>query len=694
MRQNAVRISLLGLALASACADDPASPTIETVAPDGARIFRADGGTLTPPSSAPPLSIARDFLRDQTAAGQLAVATQTTPRGGISHLRLEQRIDGLRIHGAYVKAAITELGELVQVIDRTVPVTPLVRASARDRDALSSTLVALGYEHAAASTFHRAPSVERVAYADRGTLREGFLVETWSARGNLLDYTLVGGDGRVLSVERRTNNDRYNVFAEDPSKGAQTIITGGVRPESPSGWLGTGAQTTHNITGNNVRAYLDADSNNAPDTTGTAVTNGDFITAVDLAQAPSTAANKNVAAQNLFYQNNFVHDALYRYGFNEAAGNFQTNNFGLGGAGNDAVNAEAQDGGGLDNANFATPNDGSAPRMQMYLWSGISPPGLVTLGTTDYGAWGSSFGPALTATGVTGALALVNDSVGVTGDGCESSPANSLTGKVAIVERGTCNFTVKVANAQAAGAIAVIITNNDASAAFSAGGTDRKVKIPSAMVSLADGNALRGQLGASSRLRTNPNPPLRLDGDLDTDIVYHEYGHGLTWRMVGSMSGPLAGALGEGASDVLAFMLNGDDRIGEYSAGNPLGIRRQPYATYTGSYATTVTGAQVHNDGELYAAAMYRVLLNYQAAGLSATDAFDDFVGGLDFTPSTPAYEHMRDGMLQAAPAARACLIWEGFAHYGIGVGALGKLTQGGNSISITESFAKPATCP
>jgi hypothetical protein len=38
------------------------------------------------------------------------------------------------------------------------------------------------------------------------------------------------------------------------------------------------------------------------------------------------------------------------------------------------------------------------------------------------------------------------------------------------------------------------------------------------------------------------------DGDLDADIVFHEYGHGLTWRMIGGMSGPLAGAIGEGAS--------------------------------------------------------------------------------------------------------------------------------------------------
>jgi Fungalysin metallopeptidase (M36). len=58
---------------------------------------------------------------------------------------------------------------------------------------------------------------------------------------------------------------------------------------------------------------------------------------------------------------------LYQYGFDEAGGNFQENNYGNGGAGSDSVNAEAQDGSGTCNANFGTPPDGSNPTMQMYV---------------------------------------------------------------------------------------------------------------------------------------------------------------------------------------------------------------------------------------------------------------------------------------------------------------------------------------
>ena len=63
---------------------------------------------------------------------------------------------------------------------------------------------------------------------------------------------------------------------------------------------------------------------------------------------------------NLFYWNNIIHDVQYQYGFDEAAGNFQVNNYGRGGLGNDSVRAEAQDGAGTNNANFGTPPDGSA----------------------------------------------------------------------------------------------------------------------------------------------------------------------------------------------------------------------------------------------------------------------------------------------------------------------------------------------
>ena len=508
----------------------------------------------------------------------------------------------------------------------------------------------------------------------------------------------------MLLVERRTNNDSYHVFVEDPLKGSQGLMAGpgAGNAESPSGWL-AGSQTTINIRGNNVRAYLDADANNAPDSGGTVVTSGDFLTAVNLGVAPTTAANREVAVQNLFYLNNVVHDVLYRHGFDEAAGNFQVSNFGKDGAENDPVNAEAQDGSGTDNANFATPNDGSSPRMQMYLWNGAGPDGRVAVtspvaDTLD--ARIAQFGPAPTVSGLTGSVVAVNDGTAAAGggtvtDACERLPRGSLNGKIALVDRGTCAFTVKVVNAQTAGAVGVIIANNAGTTEiFTMGGTDSKIRIPSVMIGKTDGDALRALTGVTARVAKLDQAPLMIDGDLDSDIVFHEYGHGLTWRMIGSMNGPLAGAVGEGASDVLAFLINGDDRVGEYAFSNPEGIRREPYSVYSLTYAD-VTGAEVHNDGEIYAAAMWRLKDLYVSAGLSADDLLGDFVNGMNFTPATPAFEDMRDGMLQAVGNSnRRCLIWQAFAQFGIGSGADGTINRRGK-LTITESFVVPGgACP
>lgn len=684
---------------------------------NSARITRSPAnGTITPPSNAAHRDIVASFLRgrgaDDATAASLRTTEERTIGAGQSQLRMEQEVNGLRVYGTYVRATFSSRGELLHVIENVAaPRAGVLRAQIAEAQALSAALrelypdqsfapVAAGRAgntttFAAGPFFYRNPTVTAVALPmTDNVLRAGFVVETWSAAGNQLNDSVVSGDGRVLLVEARTANDRYNVYTKDPLKGPQTIVSGpgSGNAESPAGWLGTGSQTTVNITGNNTHTYLDTDANNSPDAGGSAVTDGDFLAASDLGAQPSTAGNKAVAVQQLFYLNNVIHDTLYRQGFNEAAGNFQSNNFGLGGLGNDPVNAEAQDGSGTDNANFATPNDGSSPRMQMYLWSGVGPNSFVTVNGSDYGAWQSSFGSALTLAGVSGALAVYNDGTAPTTDGCEAS-LTSLTGKIAIVERGTCNFTVKVLNAQKAGAIGVVIVNNVPSNPFGPGGTDRKIKIPSVMVSQADGPALFGLAGAAAQLRKNPVAPLMTDGDLDSDVVFHEYGHGLTWRMIGGMSGKLAGAIGEGASDVNAFLVNGDDRIGEYAFSDPAGIRRYPYAGYPLTYSD-VTGDEVHNDGEIYAGAMWRVLENYQAAGLTADDLQHDFVGGMNFTPATPAFEDMRDGMLQfVTGTGRECLIWRGFAASGIGVGADGALSRNGRTLTITESFALPSTC-
>lgn len=661
---------------------------------------------------------------DEATTASLVEVHRGAGAGGRTHLRLEQQVGGLKVQGSSVKATFNDRGELVHLIDRLVRLPAGAPAAARvsERRALDAAMarvhpgVAPGFtpgarsgasqRFAGGSFFHRDPEVTRVLLPQAdGSLAEGFMVQTWTQRGNLLDHTLVDGHGNVLSVERRTANDSYNVFPIDPSKGPQSLLPGpgAGNAQSPAGWL-SGTQRSVAITGNNVAAYLDTDANNRADAGGSTVTGGNFTTAAVLTQSPSTTTNRAVAVQNLFYLNNRIHDILYTHGFNEAAGNFQTNNFGKGGRGNDPVNAEAQDGGGLDNANFATPNDGSRPRMQMYLWAGAGPTHEVAIsGGPTYGAKGSSFGAALTTTGRTATIRAVNDNVAAAGggtvtDGCEALAAGSLSGRIALVDRGFCSFTVKVKNAQNAGATGVIIANNAASAIFAPGGTDSTVTIPSLMISQVDGADLRARVSPTGTIRLKAVQPLRIDGNLDSDIVYHEYGHGLTWRMIGGMSGPMSGAIGEGASDVVAFMVNGDDAIGEYAASNPLGIRRFRYGGYPLTYAN-VTGAGVHADGEIYAATMWRLRELWLASGRSNDTLFGHFVDGMNFTPSSPKFEDMRKGMLASIAAsggadaiARCTLVWQAFAQFGIGDGARGTVVNS-TTLSIVPSNVARGDC-
>lgn len=714
-----VLLSLAGAVLTAA------APAQDEPAALQARTYRtARGQKLSAPSTSAPASIVARFLqaRGVSAATARTLQTASTDRAatGLTLVRIEQQLAGLRVHDAYAKAALNDRGELVHVIESLAPVRSTSVSAARidERQALRAALQALhpgsGQDPALVGRqgntatfakspfFYAAPTVERVAILmTSGAFKTAFLVETWKDRGNLLHDTLVGGDGRVLSVELRTSTDSYNVFAIDPGKTPQSVVSGpgAGNAQSPAGWVFGGTQSSTSIAGNNAHAYLDTDANNAADPGGDPVADGNFVTAADLTVSPSTAANKNVAAQNLFYLNNVIHDTLYTAGFNEAAANFQEDNFGKGGRGSDSVNAEAQDGAGTDNANFATPREGQNPRMQMFLWSGKGDHQVVVNSpfSATYRAQGAAFGPALNTTGITQDVALANDGTGTPSDACEAMAAGSLSGKIALIDRGTCTFVIKVKNAQNAGALGAIVANHLGDSIFTMGGTDATITIPSVFIGKTDGGAIKAALLSSvvnaTERRTDPAPLMR-DGDVDSDIVWHEYGHGLTWRMIGRMNGPLSGAIGEGMSDVLSVINNDDDVVGEYAFDDPLGIRTAPYTSYPRTYGD-VAGTEVHFDGEVYGAIGWRLWQNFQGAGLTKDNALTDIVDGMNFTPAHPSFEQMRDGILQSVAnsgSGHECLVWDAFAHYGVGVGAKG--TVRGSSVIVTESFQLPAGCP
>lgn len=117
----------------------------------------------------------------------------------------------------------------------------------------------------------------------------------------------------------------------------------------------------------------------------------------------------------------------------------------------------------------------------------------------------ASFGLLLSFPGLTGELMPVVDTSpgGTAGAACSAlsaATALAVNGKIALIDRGVCTFTIKVKNAQNAGALGVIIADNVAgSPPAGLGGVDPTVVIPTVRVSLADGNTLKAALQFRSR---------------------------------------------------------------------------------------------------------------------------------------------------------------------------------------------------
>lgn len=110
----------------------------------------------------------------------------------------------------------------------------------------------------------------------------------------------------------------------------------------------------------------------------------------------------------------------------------------------------------------------------------------------------TSFGTQVT-TPITADIVLVDDGTPPTNDACETIiNTSALSGKIALIRRGTCTFVAKVLAAQNAGAIGVIMMNNVAGTPVAMGGTDTAINIPSIMVAKEVGDALEAAVIAGT----------------------------------------------------------------------------------------------------------------------------------------------------------------------------------------------------
>jgi len=594
------------------------------------RSLSSERGFLSAATPGQPMAIAMDFVRRNLAALGLeesdlegyAVSNVVYSKvTGATRIYLQQQYKGIPVYNAQLQINVNRDGRIMSVNNAFMAGIQRAAGSLKPAKqltaAVSEALRFSGMKMPAPS----AVGTNRVANAGislepiNGSLmllpvRPGEARLVWNFQIHTLDkqhmwdLTVDAGTGQVWTRFDWVAGDQYRVYprpAESPNHvatlppadGRTLVVNPANALASPFGWHDTngvaGAETTTTI-GNNAEAYTDVDANNVADAgsspSGGATRNFDF--ALNLANAPSTY--RPGAVTNLFYWNNIIHDVQYNYGFDEAAGNFQLNNYGRGGAGNDPVRAEAQDGAGTNNANFGTPADGSRPRMQMFVW-------------------------------------------------------------------------------------------------------------------------------------TAPNPDR--DGDLDASIVIHEYGHGISNRLVGGPQNVNCltnrQQAGEGLSDwwALAYTARPGDTgplgrgIGTYALNQPTtgqGIRSQRYSTNpainTWTYASINGMAVPHGVGSVWAQGMWEVYWKlvdahgfdanlYNANGNAGNQRAMLYVNeGLKNTACNPTFTQIRDGIIQAAQdnhgGEDVCRMWEAFAAYGLGTNAV---SGGAASTTPTNGFNVPASC-
>ena len=162
--------------------------------------------------------------------------------------------------------------------------------------------------------------------------------------------------------------------AFQPTTVARTLVTIAAlnTNASPNGWINDTDNTT---TGNNVDVFLDRNGDFQPDRARpTGNPNRVFDLPINLNADPSTYADASVV--HMFYWQNWYHDTLYGYGFTEAAGNYQTDNFSRGGLGNDPIIAHTQFGASVgiaDNSFFIPAPDGQSGHIVEFVFDFPTP---------------------------------------------------------------------------------------------------------------------------------------------------------------------------------------------------------------------------------------------------------------------------------------------------------------------------------
>jgi subtilase family serine protease len=533
------------------------------------------GTSLSSPGRGPARTVAEQFLRarldllglDPDDQRTLVASREYWTRDtGLRHVFWTQAIDGIPVFDAVVGVHLGADGSVLRVTSSAASGRGRRREASIDAEEAAERAKAdIGAEGTvehidAGLTWFPIDGRLRLAWhviVDPGGFPQMYDILVDAESGELLlrrnRVRYADGIGRVLqspgtAVQDQRRPDPRPLGSDGTATGCPPVSNHAMQSltsqfRDPATVLGNNGR----LSGNNTRVFRQD-----PNVEGAL---GSFDGAAWLFDFPFNTAD--AAETALFFAANFAHDFFYDLGFDEAAGNFQMDNFGRGGSGGDAVVALAR-AAGRNNATWLQQPDGQSPTMSMFLWDGS-------------GCWSED----------------------VNGDGSQD-----------------------------------------------------------------------------------------LDGDLDFDIIIHEYHHGVSLRLNTSWTGNEAGAMGEGGGDFFAYSVNGDTVLAEYS--RPGGIRSINAKTYADWTCLFGLFCQVHDNGQIWANVLWDSRERFRTDMVTGSEEggvrelHQVYIDGLKLSPPAPTMLDMRDAMLQADAirnplgdrSQNFCRLWESFAGRGMGVNA------------------------
>lgn len=438
------------------------------------------------------------------------------------------------------------------------------------------------------------------------------------------------------------------------------------------------------------------------------------------------------ATTQMFYSINSIHDILYYHGFNPKSGSFQAN------VGEGAHTVGLTTGGlgktrTVNNA-FMVYSSSLSPNPTTVFFTFETPTAAGVLQIKDgvlkgdyQGGVGNNSGFKYgVSPAVSGNFVLINDNIGTdSNDGCEPIiNGDKLKGNIAVVNRGTCSFEIKISEIKKYNPSGILILNNSSNSliGFGVGDPNFDINYPIVGVNLEISDKLRQTLGTGTAVSgTIPSADFKLtkrDSSFDSEVILHEYTHAVSGRLSGGSIGGEEG-MGEGWSDYVAINLTqqpnqiGKDQInmGSYAFGGG-GLRRLPYTTDmsvnpdTYDYLKVIgPGSQPHATGYVWATMLWEMHWkfvdkygfnpDFKSNTGGNNMALDLVLEGIKMQKANPGFVDGRDAILQADVVmnrgANQCMIWEAFAKRGLGYTA----NQGDPAIRTDgkQAFDLPPSC-